>query len=174
MKATKWTAKTLASLLLIVGVAMVVVAAGALLSNVLTIQTHVHEAVMSQENVLTVGLGGTEHPDLPIGEGDVSKGVTYDTGIRTVSTGALVGVTFKFTIAKVGISVADVSVQYWEPASTSWIALTMTDAGETLTGYFGPAGGFDIPANYNVMTPFLVTFITMGDYTTSTWLETAA
>lgn len=43
-----------------------------------------------------------------------------------------------------------------------------------LVGYFGPAEGFTITAQYDVTTPILVTFNVPGDYVTTMHLEKVA
>lgn len=176
MKATKWTMKSLATLLVVVGVAMVVVAAGALLSNVLTVKTHVSETVMSQENINTTAYGGSDHQNLSLADGPAARNITYDTGIRTISAVAMNGVIFKFEVTKATtINTTDVTVQYWETQGTPmWVTLPMTVDSGKLVGTFGPSVGFNIPANYDAVTPFLVTFHAKGDYVTTAWLATVA
>jgi hypothetical protein len=177
MKATKWTAKTLASLLVVVGVAMVVVAAGVFISNTLIINNHVTGLTLTQ--VPTVfgatatgvyyGLG-PNCIELPIGTGNVSMGVTYLTGINLTSPSNWAGpATAHFQIAKTGISIGDITVRYGNrDGSPNLIVMTMTDLGNTLVGTLGLG---DVPPSYGATLVVVINYSTPGDYAITMWME---
>ena len=175
MKATKWTAKGLATLLIVVGVAVIVVGAGGILSNMLKITTHVSAGELSQVDVEgEVDYAGEDHLNLPINDGPVVMGVVYDTGIYRRTAVDLGEVVVHFEIAKTGIAVGDVEVQYWAgtgtPPAGSWVTLVMTQGTNVLTGTIGSTGGVVMNAGYAGTTSVLVEFSATGDYVTTIWL----
>lgn len=60
------------------------------------------------------------------------------------------------------IASSDVTLKYWD--GTAWQTWVLSDSGSTLTGRFGPSGGFTVGPSYDVTTLFEVTYNTVGSY----------
>lgn len=149
------------TLLIVAGLALVVIGAGGLISNSLQVPTDVSDTPVSlaQTVVLTEGIGGeSEHLAL---SASVTRGVTYDTGVEIVSIADAGNAELRVVVAKLGISVGDVSVRYFDGAV--WQDTTMIDQGDTLMGALPDVV---VTNGYYSIVMFLITFNLAGHYDT--------
>ncbi|RFF32405.1 carboxypeptidase-like regulatory domain-containing protein, partial [Wenzhouxiangella sediminis] len=77
----------------------------------------------------------------------------------------------QFSIARTGIAASDLVLDYCtDSAATSaetcgsWTALSLSEGSGVLTGRFGPAQGFPVPAGYDATTYFRAAFSEPGNY----------
>lgn len=94
--------------------------------------------------------------DLPSSLGNGGDLQGGDATITNNSASDIPGVRVDFEIAPVGstatLSPADFVVKYYDGANWDTITLTADAAGTGVSGYYGPAGGFTIPANTTATT----------------------
>ncbi len=148
------------TLLLVVGVAMTVIAAGALVSNVLSIPTEVSDTpVQLTEVTVNSGVGG--EMDRPALSASVVRGVTYDAGVMVNSTADVGSAELRITIEKISINATDVAVKYYD--GVIWQTLGLTDAGDFLFGAL-PDVILNEGDGYTVI--LLFTFEVSGSYVT--------
>lgn len=150
--------------------AVVVTAAGILISNTLVTDNDVvgQPVMLTHVAVSTNGLGGeTDHPDWTAGE--LVKSIAYSEGVRMQATASLSGVVTHVKIAKTGVNVTDVALKWWTGAA--WQAVTLTDQGDYLDGVIGPAAGVAVTSSYDAITPIIAQFSVTGHFTTSIWAE---
>jgi len=150
------------TLLVVAGLALVVIGAGGLISNSLQIPIDVSDTPVSLSKtvVLTEGIGGeSEHLAL---SASVARGVTYDTGVEIVSIADAGSAELRVVVAKLGISVSDVTVKYFDGAV--WQIMTLIDQGDTLMGALPDVV---VTNGYYSIVVFLFTFNLSGHYDTS-------
>ena len=178
MKATKKMTPIVAMIAIVCGLAMVVAGAG-ILSNTLTVTTHVKGAELSQVDIDTTHFCAYDNPNLPMSGGDASIGTVYDYGIRLTSAMALGDVVVHYEIAKTGIDKTDLTVSYGVDPTPElpsngdgiWLSMMdgMTDNGNTLTGTFPVTVG----AGYDATMFFTVQYNATGDYVATVYLTAA-
>lgn len=96
----------------------------------------------------------------------------YDLGIRLRGNQELSGVILKFSISLPGISTLSVEALYYnETTDPHWRPLTFIDQGDMLVTSLGPAGGYVLDEDFDLLTYLLITFEMGGPYVVNAWYE---
>ncbi len=149
-----------------IGLVATMVIAAILISNTLTIDTDESNPERGV-TVSKVQCTLDQHEEL----GDsVMVGVPYELGIRLESAGDYDGVRVYLEITSSSIITDDVVVKYHD--GTRWLIITMAQKDiDTLSGWFRPSSGFNVPYGHDATTPLCVTFNKVGHYSTSVFAQ---
>jgi len=119
--------------------------------------------------VETAGLGGTtEHPHVP--SVWASLGI-YDLGVRVVGLRSEEGALIKLSLTHAGISVEDVDVYYYDPASSNWRGITFQDKGDVLVATLGERGGVRTYPGYDYTFRLIIFSNIDGPCQVQAWAE---
>jgi len=160
--------KKLAALAVILISALVLTVYALRVSNVLEVYWSVYEP---QTNLVLSFVEGYGPPS------SIPRGSWQNVQIRLQNVGqATYKVRIYFKIwSSAALPDGCIKIKYWEVQDNQWHDLPLSRVNDyTFEGWFGPAGGFDVPPGYDVTSYFLVLFdanAPVASYGFQAWAE---
>jgi len=102
------------------------------------------------------------------GATETDAGVTeeFDVTLTNIGDDTPENVVVEFTLTRSGdIEAGDLDIEWFDPVDNEWKELSLTDNNGSLSGTFGPAGGFPVPEGYDETTQIRATFFEVDLFT---------
>jgi hypothetical protein len=99
-------------------------------------------------------------------ETDVGATEEYDVRLTNIGDDTPENVVVEFTLTRSGgIEAGDLHLEWFDPNDNEWKELALTEDNGSLSGTFGPAGGFPVPEGYDETTEIRATFFDADVFT---------